>query len=303
MRTFLLSAALGLIATAAPAARPLKLAITFDDLPVHGPIPANETPQTIATRTIAAFKAAGVSKVNGFVNGKWSLTQPGAMDALTAWRGAGFAIGNHSWSHANLGEVGEDQLVPEIGGNEGVLLPYGSGSDWHWFRYPFLAEGKGSRRLAIRRILADRHYRIAAVTMDFSDWQWTEPYARCVAADDQAGVAELKRLYLQSAREGIATSRFLSNELYGRDIPYVLLMHIGAIDSYMLPQLLALYRAAGFRFVSVAEAERDPVYREDVRPALPPREATLDGRASISALPHPPRTDFAPLLAAICPSR
>ena len=296
------AAALLVSASAAVAASPLKLAITVDDLPVHGPTPVNETPQLIADRTIAAFQAAHVTTVTGFVNGQWSVTQPSAMGVLTAWRKAGLAIGNHSWSHANLGEIGDERLLGEIGGNEGVLNDYSKGGDWHWFRHPFLAEGKGERRLALRRILAQRYYHIAAVTMDFSDWQWTAPYARCVAAKDDGAIAELKRLYLQSAREDIASRRFLSQELYGRDIPYVLLMHIGALDSYMLPQLLALYREAGFSFVSLKEAEHDRVYREDVDPRLPPRESSLDGRASLRRLPHPAVTDFAAKLASICPA-
>lgn len=300
---FVAAAAMVCFAVPAAARAPLKLAITIDDLPVHGPTPIGETPQTIADRTIAALSVAKVRHATGFVNGVWSVTQPSSIGVLDAWRAAGFAIGNHSWSHANLGEIGEERLLGEIGGNEGVLIDHGKGGgDWHWFRYPFLSEGEGSRRLALRRILANRRYRIAAVTMDFSDWQWTAPYARCVAAKDEAAIAELKRIYLESAREEIASSRFLSKKLYGRDIPYVLLMHIGALDSYMMPQLLALYRTAGFRFVSVAEAERDPTYREDVDPRRPPRESSLFGRASIRGLPQPRTTNFAAKLAAICPS-
>lgn len=293
--------AAALVAVAAPVVAQPKLAITFDDLPVHGPIPANETPLSIAQRTIAALKANRVPTI-GFVNGRWSETWPASMEALTAWRTAGLPIGNHSWSHANLAEAASTDVEAEITRNEPILAARAGASDWHWFRYPFLAEGSGARRTEIRQILARRGYRIAGVTMDFGDWQWTAPYARCVAANDQSGIAELKRLYLASAREGIRASRMLSRELYGRDIPYVLLMHIGALDSHMLPQLLRLYRTAGFKFVSLAEAERDPVYREELNPALPPRESTLDGRASERGLAHPRRTDYAAKLAAICAS-
>ena len=43
----LLGAALGGCATVQPSA-PLQLAITVDDLPVHGPIPAGDSPQRVA---------------------------------------------------------------------------------------------------------------------------------------------------------------------------------------------------------------------------------------------------------------
>jgi hypothetical protein len=40
-------------------------------------------------------------------------------------------------------------------------------------------------------------------------------------------------------------------------------MHIGAFDARMLPELLALYRAKGSTFISLAEAEKDPAYQDD----------------------------------------
>ena len=55
----------------------------------------------------------------------------------------------------------------------------------------------------------------------------------------------------------------LSKQLYGRDIPYVLLMHVGAFDAHMLPKLIALFRQKGFTFVTLQKAQSDPVYRFD----------------------------------------
>ena len=42
----------------------------------------------------------------------------------------------------------------------------------------------------------------------------------------------------------------MAQALYGRDIPYVLLLHIGAFDA----RLLASYQSRGFRFVTLVEA-------------------------------------------------
>src|SRR3546814_5812362 len=67
-----------------------------------------------------------------------------------------------------------------------------------------------------------------------------------------------------------------SNKVEGRRIPLVLLMHVGALDARMLPRLLGFYRAQGVRFVSLAEAERDPFYAGDIAPATARRPATLE---------------------------
>ena len=74
MKRFFRRAALCLLALAAPFAasakeRPPEIAITFDDLPVHGPLPAGETRRGIADKMIAALKAEGLKQVYGFVNG------------------------------------------------------------------------------------------------------------------------------------------------------------------------------------------------------------------------------------------
>jgi hypothetical protein len=51
--------------------------------------------------------------------------------------------------------------------------------------------------------------------------------------------------------------------LFGRDIKYVLLLHIGGFDSVMLPELLDLMKKQGFDFVPLADAEKDPAYQSD----------------------------------------
>lgn len=293
-----------LAACVTPAERqapPPELAITIDDLPLHGPLPAGETPLEVAQRMAAALKAAGLPPVRGFTNGRWTEMQPETVQALEAWRSAGLPLGNHTWSHANLNSVTAEQFEEEIVRNEALLERLGRGSDWRWLRFPFLAEGDDpAKRAEVRAFLARRGYRIAAVTMDFGDWQFSAPYARCRDSGDAAGIAELERLYLESARLSIAFYRSLSRSLYARDIPYVLLMHVGALDSRMLPRLLALYREQGFRFVTLEEAERDSVYREDVDPSLPARMQSLEGRARAKGIALPPRADYGERLEAIC---
>jgi len=290
-------------AVQAQAKETLEIAITFDDLPLHGPIPQGETPLSIAQRVTAALKAAHVNNVMGMVNGRWITTQPETIEALRMWRSAGLPLGNHTWSHPNLNQLSAAQFEQEIVDNEPLLEKLEPGGDWKWLRYPFLAEGDDpAKRGEVRKYLASHGYKIAAVTTGFGDWQWTAPYARCVAAHDEKGIAELKRLYMQSARESVTFDRALSKALYGRDMPYVLLMHIGALDSYMLPQLLDVYRKAGFRFVSIQQAERDPFYRSDVDPSLPPEPQNLEGRAAARGIKLPAQTDYAVLLDKICPA-
>jgi peptidoglycan/xylan/chitin deacetylase (PgdA/CDA1 family) len=292
MRTFarFILASLAVLAAApAIAARPPEIAFTIDDLPVHGPLPAGETRLSTAMKMIAALKGAGLKGVYGFVNQGIAENSPGSDAALAAWRRAGFPLGNHTWSHPNLNDLSTADYEAEIARNEPTLRRLAGGTDWHWFRYPFLSEGQDpEKRAEVRRYLAEHHYRIAQVTMDFADYAWNVPYARCMAKGDQAGVATLERLYLDAARDNARAFRTLSKAVYGRDIPYVLLLHIGAFDARMLPRLIALYREEGFRFTTLPEAERDPAYASDLDPSRPPEPVGLVAKARAKGITLPP---------------
>ena len=106
-------------------------------------------------------------------------------------------------------------------------------------------------------------------------------------------------LYLASADGAITPTRALSKEVYGRDIPYVLLMHIGAFDARMLPELIALYRSRGFTFVSLPEAEKDPAYSDDADIA-PAGGTELDQLAMKRKLPIPLQHNYSKQLDSLC---
>jgi peptidoglycan-N-acetylglucosamine deacetylase len=297
-----LLAGLAILATApATAAAPPEIVITVDDLPVHGPLPAGETRLSTAQKMIAALKGAGLKGVYGFINQGIAENSPGSDAALVAWRKAGFPLGNHTWSHPNLNDLSAAGYEAEIARNEPILRRLGRGTDWRWFRYPFLSEGQDpAKREEVRRYLAEHHYRIAQVTMDFADYAWNVPYARCMAKGDQAGVATLERLYLDGARDNGRAFRTLSKAVYGRDIPYVLLLHIGAFDARMLPRLIALYRQEGFRFTTLPEAERDPAYAADIDPSRPPEPVGLVARAKAKGIKLPPLYRQMDMLDGLC---
>jgi len=278
------------------AAQPM-IAVTVDDLPVHGAIPKSETNTGVARAVISALKAQDVAAY-GFVNGYWTEKDPATLEVLSLWRAAGLPLANHGWSHRHLNEMTAAEFEQELVRNE-PLLRMGA-EDWHWFRYPFLDEGEDdAKRAASRDVLARHYYKVAAVTMDFSDWAWTAPYARCRDAGDAAAVKRLEEMYVKAARESIEYSRSLSRTIYGRDIPYVLLLHISAFEGRMLPRLLQLYRDEGFRFVSLAEAESDPAYTDQVQLGLPAEPKGLEDKAS-RKIPLPSRTDYQPALETMC---
>jgi peptidoglycan-N-acetylglucosamine deacetylase len=269
-------------------ARAQQIAFTWDDLPAHSALPPGETRVEIGRKIVAAMKDAHMPPVYGFVNGSFTEQEPLSTPMLKEWHNAGLPLGNHTWSHMNLNTHSLAEWEADTLKNEALLKSYMGDEDWHWLRYPNLAEGDTpQKREDARRFLAERGYKIAAVTMSFGDYLYNEPYARCVAKKDEASIAQLEASYLAAADATIDYTRAMSKALYGRDIPYVLLMHVGALDARMLPRLLALYRDKGFSFISLQDAEKDPFYKNDLDLSLSPVPDSLEEAMRARNLPLP----------------
>ena len=121
-----------------------------------------------------------------------------------------------------------------------------------------------------------------------------------MARGDQEAVMMLESSYLDEAVKNLDYAHAMAMSLFGRDIPYVLLMHVGALDAKLLPQLLALYRKHGVTFVSLQDAETDPFYRNDLDLGLDPSPDTLEEAMRKKGLPLPHKEPVRLDLASVC---
>jgi peptidoglycan-N-acetylglucosamine deacetylase len=241
-----------------------KVAITFDDLPLNGDLPPGVTRVQIALDTLAVLKARYVPAAYGFINAKKLEGNPDAAEALKLWAAAE-PFGNHTYGHMDLNKNLADAFEREIDQNEPALeLLSAKDGNWHWLRYPFLHEGETvEKRRAVRTYLQGHGYRVAQVTLDWEDYLWNSAYARCVAKNDTQAIARLKSSYLSIESSYLDLGKDLAKLVYGHDINHVLLLHLGAFSSTILPDALDLMQKKGFTFVTLEEAQSDPVYEGD----------------------------------------
>lgn len=241
-----------------------KIAITFDDLPLNGALPSGMTRLKITEDTLTVLRARHVPPVYGFVNAKKLEGNADAAEALKVWAAAE-PVGNHTYSHPDLNATPAEAFEREIEENEPVLeLLAGKDANWHWLRYPFLREGETlEKRRAVRAYLQAHGYRVAQVTVDWEDYLWNTAYARCVEKNDATSVAWLRSSYLSLESDYIDLSREMAKLVYGHDINHVLLLHLGAFSSTILPDALNLLQKKGFTLVTLEEAESDPAYEGD----------------------------------------
>lgn len=263
----------------APIPTPLDVAVTVDDLPIHGPAYAGIDRLKIADDLLAAFRAHHLPPVYGFVNGKKVDDDPTTMAILRHWVDAGNPLGNHTYSHASLHDLEVPGYLADLEKGEAILrqlVP--DEATWKVYRYPYLREGNTlAKRDAVRGYLAAHRYAIAEVTIDGDDWAWNPPFARCYDRRDVLELFELRRGYVETQVSELRYARELTRRIAGRDVKHVLLLHIGAADAYSIDALLTAYEREGVRWIDLPTALADPFYAAD------PHLATRAG----AAFPYP----------------
>lgn len=239
------------------------LAVTVDDLTVHGPLPRGSSWTGIAHSHIATLAAHRVPQAWGFVNGRRIAEQPASEAVLDIWRKAGHPLGNHTYSHLGLGQAPSLQAwIIDAKAGEAAIAARMAGADWRVLRFPFLDGGADQvRHDGAAAWLTSQGYRVADVSLSFDDWAYGEAYGRCVDKGDTAAIAAMKAAYLERVDAILVRTAALSQRVYGRMIPQVLLTHIGAWGAATLPDVMARLDAAGARYVTLDQVQGDAAYR------------------------------------------
>ena len=266
-----------------------KMAITIDDLPVHGEITPGTTRTEIAKSMIAVLKRHGVSEAYGFINGLSIDNEQENLNVLSTWVDAGFPLGNHTFSHVDLAKMSAKDFITDLEKNEPILKQYSQAMDYHFFRFPYLSEGDTlDKRNQIRKYFNKKRYKVAEVTVDFQDYEWNDPYVRCEKSGNRDQINWLKQSYVDQALDRLNFARVLGNNIYGRDINQVLLLHIGQFDSIMLDDVLTAYENKGVTFVSLSEALSDQAYQVDTGYVAKDGTTFLDQIAGKKEVVYPP---------------
>jgi hypothetical protein len=173
-------------------------------------------------------------------------------------------LGNHTFSHESPNALGAEAYIADIARGEPVTtsLLRSYGRRLRWFRHPYLETGFPlSVKREIDGWLAAHGYRVAPVTIDADDWEFSEPYDDAVARRDIARQRRIKAEYLTYTARRIEWSMLSGRVLFGRDIAQVMLLHCTRLNADSIDDLAALFRRLRLRPVSLGRAMRDPAYR------------------------------------------
>jgi peptidoglycan/xylan/chitin deacetylase (PgdA/CDA1 family) len=285
IRARLLILLAGFLALAAPAAAQKRIAFSFDDVPRTSG--AFMTPQQRTERLIAALRTARVPQAAFFIN-PGNLQQPwgaGREGQIAAYVRAGHVIGNHSYSHPHLSEIGAAAFVANI--DQAALWLHGRAGYRPWFRFPYLDEASRDvpTRDAVRAALRERHLQNGYVTVDGMDWLLDQLTNQAHAAGQTIDMNALRDLYIRILVESAEFADALARDALHRQPAQVVLMHETDIEALFLPDAVAALRARGWEVVSIDEAYRDPIATAE--PDSPYLSSRIGALASIAG--QPPR--------------
>jgi peptidoglycan/xylan/chitin deacetylase (PgdA/CDA1 family) len=243
-----------------------QVAITIDDLPggMANRLPAVEI-TAMTAKLLGTLRDQKVPVV-GFVNEK-KLYVPGEVDerikALQMWLDYGFELGNHTFSHTSLNQVGlkawEDDVIQGESVTRMLLAP--RKMKLRYFRHPYLDTGRDllTRREA-EAFLVERGYRIAPITLDGWDWMFAGLYEDAKKRNDTDLQQHIVKDYLAYHDAVFAYSEQLSAKVVGYEPKQILLLHASNLEADHIGELLDLLRKRGYRFITLEDALGDPAY-------------------------------------------
>jgi len=258
MRYFLL-----MLCAAAAVGQSRQVAITIDDLPRGGDDWSRRDFASVERVTAKLLEPLRGIPVIGFVNAgrAGDMGPAGLQNILRLWIASGATLGNHTWSHPDLNDVSLADYEANILRGEPPITQ-ALGHRPLYFRHPFLHAGPtAEKRRGLDEFLAAHGYRIAPVTLDDSDWMFAFVYAQAMKDSDPALAARARDAYIPYMESIFAFFEERSKEVVGREFPQILLIHASQLNADTMPDLLAMMRRRGYRFVSLDEALRDEAYK------------------------------------------
>ncbi len=244
------------------------LALTFDDVPDNGELPRARL-EAMNSALLQHLRAHG-APATAFVDSATLTTAP-RLDLLGDWLEAGHTLGNHAAGHPHFRRTRFDAYAASIERADtalrAVLRQHSEAPPLRAFRPPYLETGSdAASRARLDSFLASHDYRLVLATIEVLDYLYADAWDH--HPDEHA---RLRTAYLQHVEDRLAFAERSAQDLFDRDIAQVMLLHAYPLNAELLDDLLQRLQARGYRFVSLDEAMRDPVY------ALPDTSTSEDG--------------------------
>lgn len=266
--TLLIVFLLGLITCAQGQTARRTMAVTVDDLPYVNTSNGVyiENARAATAKIINTLKKHKVTAV-GFVNERKledASTREGRIALLHQWVDTGMILGNHTYSHPDFNHLTVDQFEEEITKGDVVTrqLMQSRRPYQLYFRHPMTHTGDTKeKKEAIEKFLETRGYKVAPHTIENSDFIFNVAYAMARQKNDEALAKRVREEYVAFTMAATQFAEQISPEVFGREIPQLLLIHVNDINADCLEEVLTKFKERGYSFVTLDAVMADPAYQ------------------------------------------
>jgi peptidoglycan/xylan/chitin deacetylase (PgdA/CDA1 family) len=240
-----------------------SVALTFDDLPVA----STSDPAEARSINIAILNSLDRhhAPAIGFVieSRVRQIGESQGRGLLDQWVRRGYDLGNHTLSHVEMNDLTVEQIEHEIVAGEGSFVAALAevGKIPRYFRFPENHTGNTKEKHdAIAAFLAQRGYKVVFCTIDNEDYVFDAAYRKILSNKDEASAARLRDAYLAYTSTEIDYYAGLHKQIFGREIPHVMLLHANRLNADVIDKVLELFEQKQYRFVTLDTAQSDPAY-------------------------------------------
>jgi peptidoglycan/xylan/chitin deacetylase (PgdA/CDA1 family) len=245
-----------------------KVCITMDDLPFNRALSVSkEEMKQWIEKLLDKIKKEKIP-ITAFVNENKLETKgkrdPERVDILRMWLDAGVELGNHAYAHKSGNQVPIEEYKEDIIKGERTISELSAGKNLkpRYFRHPFLQTGRTLEyKHDVEKFLAGRGYTIAPVTIDNSEWIFAAAYDKAIKANDKEMMTKVSNEYIEYMKAKFNYYERQSQNLFGRQINQILLIHSNKLNADYFSVLCNMIRNTGYEFITLDEALKDEAYK------------------------------------------
>ncbi|HEX8285516.1 MAG TPA: M56 family metallopeptidase [Pyrinomonadaceae bacterium] len=249
-----------------PAAAPRRqVAVTFVTYP--GNIYDSGRLANKSRKLLRALAAENIQAV-AFVNDARLYNDDGSVNearvqTLREWLDAGHELGNETANHTDLYKTSVEEFQSDVIRGEQTIAKLSAerGRKLRYFSYPYLNTGSSAgARAKVETFLRGRGYEIHPVTVDTTDWVFSNAYIQALRREDDAAAEAIRAEYVPYMERMFEFYENYSREVVGREFPQVLMLTAGALNFDSFADIAAMLKRRGYTFVTMEQATLDEAY-------------------------------------------
>ena len=248
-----------------------KVCISFDDIPVVSytitdPILLENLFNNL-TFKLNDYQIPAIGFVNELKLYENDILIDSRVALLNNWVNKGLDLGNHTFSHKDFNAVNLTTFSQEIikGGIVSVEILKEANRKLTYFRHPYLHVGNSKAKAdSLTSFLTAQGYIVAPVTLDNDDYLFAAAYEKSMIIDDTTSMLRIGHDYITHTEKKLIYYEKQTQNLFGRNINHILLLHPSFLNSFYIDSLVLLFNIHDYDFISIDKALEDKVYETEV---------------------------------------